>query len=67
MEITNYSFDFDKWYISNDEPYIFGVLKSGLYLNSKRFFVFFDNKEDFLSELGILGIEYNTNGFSEEI
>jgi len=67
MDITNNKFTTDKWYISNDEPYVFGELQAGLHLMSKRSFTFFDNKEDFLSELGILGIEYNTNGFSEEI
>jgi len=58
MDITNYSFDVNKWYISNDEPYIFGTLQSGLYLNSKRSFTFYDNKEDFESKLDELGLKY---------
>ena len=59
MQITNYSFDVDKWYISNNEPYVFGKLNTGLHLTSKRLFTFYDNEEDFLDKLNELGLEFN--------
>ena len=58
MEIKEYSFDVDKWYISDSEPYIFGKLNTGLHLTSKRSFTFHDNKEYFERKLDELGLEY---------
>jgi hypothetical protein len=58
MDITDNKFTTDKWYISTDEPYVFGELQAGLHLMSKRSFTFYDNKEDFESKLDELGIEY---------
>jgi hypothetical protein len=58
MEIKDYSFDVTKWYISDNEPYIFGKLQSGLHLMSQRSFTFYDNKDDFLNKLDELGLEF---------